>query len=168
LQDMGRDAMEMWDRESSLWSVDCSSTHKSQVADVEILVATRMIIIWICRLCFTGICCLERQLSSCNPDSIPSVRKNILNTHEILLAKIRKNSSQLPVVIESDCGQLVAAVCDRAQDRSSYIHIIISEIKLLLFFGNCECKIIKVDRKQVRLSHCLANWAEQRRELYAG
>ena len=38
-----------------------------------------------------------------------------------------------------------------------FLHII-SEIKLLAGRDR-ECKFVKVDRGQVRVSHCLANWA---------
>jgi hypothetical protein len=147
LQDMGRDAMEMWNRESSLWSVDCSSTHKSRVTDVEILVATRMIIIWICRLRFTGICCLVSWVAATLIlyDRFERIfwTKGKTNTHAILLASqnSKKQHSQLPVVIESDCGQLVAAVCDRAQDPSSYNHIIISEINYYCFLVIVSAKL---------------------------
>jgi ribonuclease HI len=51
--------------------------------------------------------------------------------------------SQLPVIVESDCSQLVAVVCDNVEDRLAYMHIIY-EIKLLCF-SNRECNIVKVD-----------------------
>ena len=39
--------------------------------------------------------------------------------------------SQLPIIIKSDCSQLVSAVGEKSQDRSWFMHII-SEIKLLV------------------------------------
>ena len=51
----------------------------------------------------------------------------------------------------------MAAVGENSQNRSPFLHII-SEIKLLAARDR-ECKFVKVDRGQVRVSHCLANWA---------
>ena len=65
--------------------------------------------------------------------------------------------SSLPIIIDSDCLQLVSAIQDSSQDRSPYLHII-DEIKRLVFAGRV-CNFVKVDRGQVRVSHCLANWA---------
>ena len=56
--------------------------------------------------------------------------------------------SQLPIIIDSDCSQLVATVGDNSQNRSPFLHII-SEIKLLAGRDR-ECKFVKVDRGQVR------------------
>lgn len=65
--------------------------------------------------------------------------------------------SQLPTVIETDCLQLLAAVSSTAQDRSPFMHII-SEIKQLAKQSRV-CTFVKVDRRKVRASHCLANFA---------
>ena len=65
--------------------------------------------------------------------------------------------SQLLILIESDYSQLVAAVRDKMQDRSPYMHII-SEIKKLAKVSRI-CTFVKVDRTQVQASHCLANYA---------
>ena len=65
--------------------------------------------------------------------------------------------SQLLILIESDCSQLVAAVRVKTQDRSPYMHII-SEIKELDKIGRI-CTFVKVDHRQVQASHCLANYA---------
>ena len=65
--------------------------------------------------------------------------------------------SQLPIIIDSDCSQLVASAGTKAQDRSAFLHII-SEIKFIAGSDRV-CNFVKVDRGQVRVSHCLANWA---------
>ena len=46
---------------------------------------------------------------------------------------------------------------DASQDRSPFLHIVF-DIKRLANSGRI-CKFVKVDRGQVRTSHCLANWA---------
>jgi hypothetical protein len=38
--------------------------------------------------------------------------------------------SNLPIIIESDCSQLVSVVLEKSQDRSLYTHMV-SEIKSL-------------------------------------
>jgi CDP-diacylglycerol pyrophosphatase len=65
--------------------------------------------------------------------------------------------SPLPLQIETDCFQLVAVANSTLQDRSPYVHII-SEIRDLAKQGRI-CTFVKVDRRQVRASHCLANFA---------
>jgi ribonuclease HI len=65
--------------------------------------------------------------------------------------------SRLPLVIETDCFQLVSAVQERQPDRSLLMHFI-SEIKRLSSQDRV-CKFVKVDRSQIRVSHCLANFA---------
>ena len=51
----------------------------------------------------------------------------------------------------------MAAIHDASQDRSPYLHIIYV-MKRLASFGR-HCSFVKVDRGQVRVSHCLVNWA---------
>ena len=74
--------------------------------------------------------------------------------------------SQLPIIIDTDCLQLVVAIQEGSLNRSSLMHIV-SEIKSLSS-RNRVCKFVKVDRLQVRVSHCLANFArvERRTELW--
>jgi hypothetical protein len=60
----------------------------------------------------------------------------------------------LQIIIDSDCSQFVVAFLHSSQD---YTHLIL-EFKSLASFGKL-CKFVKVDRGQVRVSHCLANWA---------
>jgi ribonuclease HI len=63
--------------------------------------------------------------------------------------------SQLPIIIESDCAKLIEAMSSRTQDRSSCVHLV-SEIKYLSSHDRV-CVFVKVERSQVRVSHCLAN-----------
>jgi ribonuclease HI len=65
--------------------------------------------------------------------------------------------SHLPIIMETDCSQLVSAILAKSKDRSLYMHLI-SEIKSLAS-GDRLCKFVKVDRGQVRVSHCLVKWA---------
>jgi ribonuclease HI len=65
--------------------------------------------------------------------------------------------TQLPIMIESDCSQLISAIYAKDQDRSPFLHSI-SEIKVLAS-GSSVCNFVKVNRSQVRISHCLANLA---------
>ena len=65
--------------------------------------------------------------------------------------------SPLPIIIDTDCMQMVSMLKDSAVDRSPYLHIIFN-IKRLASAGRI-CNFVKVDREQVRVSHCLANWA---------
>jgi hypothetical protein len=65
--------------------------------------------------------------------------------------------SQLPIIIDSDCSELVSALKNPSQDHSSFLHTI-SGIKILAS-NDRVCNFVKVDRGQVRVSHCLANWA---------
>jgi hypothetical protein len=69
--------------------------------------------------------------------------------------------SQLPIVVEYGCLQLVLAISAKSQDRSSFQNTT-KEIQLLAS-GTRVCKFVKVDRSQVRISHCmcLANWARE-------
>jgi ribonuclease HI len=52
--------------------------------------------------------------------------------------------SQLPIIVDTDCVQLVAMVSDSSPDRSSLVHLI-SEIKRLSSQSR-SCKFVKVDR----------------------
>jgi hypothetical protein len=69
---------------------------------------------------------------------------------------------QFPIIIESDCAQMIEAVRSKEKDRSSYLHLI-SEIKL-----SSQTRVydfVKVERLQVRVSHCLANFARAERHI---
>ena len=103
-----------------------------------------------------------RSLQSCG-DALEAELRSCLEGLELA-----SRYSQLPIIVESDCFQLVASVSDKVQDRSSLMHVI-AEIKEL-FSRFSECKIVKVDRGQVRASHCLANWArtESRTSVWLG
>jgi ribonuclease HI len=70
--------------------------------------------------------------------------------------------SQLPIIIDSDCSELVSALKNPSQDRSAFLHTI-SGIKRLAS-NDRVCNFVKVDRGQVRVSHCLANWARTERQ----
>jgi ribonuclease HI len=65
--------------------------------------------------------------------------------------------SHFPIIIESDCSQLISAIISKVRDRSSHLHII-SEIQVIARSSGY-CNFVKVDRSQVRISHCLANRA---------
>jgi ribonuclease HI len=65
--------------------------------------------------------------------------------------------THLPIMIETDCSQLISSIHAKEQDRSPFLHSI-SEIKELAS-GSRLCNFVKVDRSQVRISHCLANLA---------
>jgi ribonuclease HI len=67
------------------------------------------------------------------------------------------HQSQLPIIIESDCVELVAAVNSLAPDRSPFFHWV-DEIRNLAN-QNRQCVFIKVHRSQVRVSDFLANIA---------
>jgi hypothetical protein len=65
--------------------------------------------------------------------------------------------SPLPVIVESDCFQVIHVASEKSLDRSPFLNII-SDIR---FLSNQDrvCKFVKVDRSEVRISHCLANFA---------
>jgi hypothetical protein len=69
--------------------------------------------------------------------------------------------STLPIIIETDCSRLVDVVKASTQDRSSLMYLI-SDIKSLSSQGRA-CKFVKVERSQIRVSHCLANLAQTNR-----
>jgi ribonuclease HI len=69
--------------------------------------------------------------------------------------------SALPIIIDTDCSQLVSLVLAKGIDRSPY-HSLVSEIKFLASSGRA-CSFVKVDRGQVRVSHVLANFARTER-----
>jgi hypothetical protein len=52
---------------------------------------------------------------------------------------------------------LISAVLDKDQYRSPFLHSI-AEIKVLASSSGV-CSFVKVDRSQVRISHCLVNLA---------
>ncbi|KAK1608923.1 hypothetical protein QYE76_032596 [Lolium multiflorum] len=58
--------------------------------------------------------------------------------------------SELPIIIDTDCSQLVATVQDHSLDRSSLMHLFL-EIKRLSS-QNRICKFVKVDTSQIRVS----------------
>ena len=92
-----------------------------------------------------------RSLQAC-PEALEAELCSCLEGLELTI-----QHCQLQIIVESDCSQLVSAVAEKSQDRSSFMNII-SDIKLLASSFR-ECKIVKVDRGQVRISHCLANCA---------
>lgn len=61
-------------------------------------------------------------------------------------------------IIDTDCI-IVKAVQDRQPDRS---RLIIAEIKRFSSVDSV-CKFVKVDRSQVRVSHCIVNFAKTER-----
>jgi ribonuclease HI len=65
--------------------------------------------------------------------------------------------SDLPIIVETDCSFLKSAATSITQDRSPFMHLI-ADIKRLAKNYRV-CKFVKVDRSQVRSSHCLANMA---------
>jgi ribonuclease HI len=69
--------------------------------------------------------------------------------------------SQLPIIVETDCSQLVAATKSLAQDRSPFLFWI-AELLALVNQGRV-CTFVKVERSQVRVSHILANLARVER-----
>jgi hypothetical protein len=58
--------------------------------------------------------------------------------------------SQFPIIIDTDCVQIVTVVQDRQLDRSPLLHLV-SEIKRLSFLDRV-CKFVRVDCSQVRVS----------------
>jgi hypothetical protein len=76
--------------------------------------------------------------------------------------------SPLPIIVETDCSQLVAATKASTRDRSPLLHLI-SEIEHLASQVS-NCVFVKVERSQVRVSHYLANMArvERRSETWLG
>jgi ribonuclease HI len=71
--------------------------------------------------------------------------------------------SPLPVIVESDCFQVIRVASEKSLDRSPFLNII-SDIR---FLSNQDrvCKFVKVDRSEVRISHCLA---EKRTVVWPG
>jgi ribonuclease HI len=76
--------------------------------------------------------------------------------------------SHLPIIVETDCSQVVAAVNSSKQDRSSVLFWV-DELKALVNQDRV-CKFVKVERSQVRVSHVLANSAraERRNAIWLG
>jgi hypothetical protein len=74
----------------------------------------------------------------------------------------------LPIIVETDCSQVVAAVNSSKQDRSSVLFWV-DELKALVNQDRV-CKFVKVERSQVRVSHVLANSAraERRNAFWLG
>jgi ribonuclease HI len=75
--------------------------------------------------------------------------------------KLTLQYCQLPIVIDIDCSQVVSAVQNRHPDRSPLLHLV-SEIKRCFSLDRM-CKFVRVDRSQIRVSHCLANFARVER-----
>lgn len=71
------------------------------------------------------------------------------------------HQSQLPIIVETDCVQQVAATKSPTQDRSPFLHWI-AELRALVNQGR-DCTFVKVERSQVRVSHILANSARVER-----
>jgi hypothetical protein len=67
------------------------------------------------------------------------------------------HNSVLPIIVETDCSQLIAAVKSSGQDRSPFLHLV-SQIKLLAN-QRSEWVFVKVEQSMVRVSHGLANLA---------
>jgi ribonuclease HI len=76
--------------------------------------------------------------------------------------------TDLPIIIESDYAQLVQAATWSSTDRSPYNNLVL-DIRLLLS-QRLDFSIVKVVRVQVRVSHCLANFArtEHRSMIWLG
>jgi ribonuclease HI len=76
--------------------------------------------------------------------------------------------SPYPIIVETDCAQLVEAINSSVQDRSPFLHWV-SEIRTLCNQEH-ECVFVKVERSQVRVSHDLANYARLERltDLWLG
>jgi hypothetical protein len=64
---------------------------------------------------------------------------------------------QLPVIVETDCSQLVAAAKGNTIDRSLLVHLI-SELRILSSHERVS-DVVKVERSQIWVSHNLANLA---------
>ena len=65
--------------------------------------------------------------------------------------------SELPIIVDTDCSQLVAMIKAPRPDRSVHTSIV-AENKELVNRGRL-CSFVKVDRGQVMVSHVLANFA---------
>jgi hypothetical protein len=72
------------------------------------------------------------------------------------------------IIIKSNCAQVIAAVKELTPGRSPYMNII-ADIKFLASQDRV-CNFVKVDRSEVKVSHCLANFAraEHRTEFWLG
>jgi ribonuclease HI len=80
--------------------------------------------------------------------------------------KLAVQHSELPILVETDCRQLVSMATSKERDRSSLLHLV-SELKFLCSSSRV-CSIVKVERSQIRVSHHLANLArvERRSEFW--
>jgi hypothetical protein len=65
--------------------------------------------------------------------------------------------SHKPVIVETDCSNLIVAATGTTQDRSPLVHLI-SEIRFLVN-GSRQISFVKVDRSHNWVSHYLANYA---------
>jgi hypothetical protein len=65
--------------------------------------------------------------------------------------------SELPIIVESDCYQLIAATKHKSLDRSPPAHLV-SELRFLSSHDRV-LEIVYVERSQIGISHNLANLA---------
>jgi ribonuclease HI len=77
-------------------------------------------------------------------------------------------NSQFPIIVETDCAQLVVAAKSYVQDRSPLLHLVY-EIRALANQGTI-CTFVKVEQTYVRVSHFLANFPrmEHRTTIWLG
>ena len=67
----------------------------------------------------------------------------------------------LPIIVETDCAQMVSVVKEDSRDRSSCCYFI-NELRALANQDRV-ISFVKVERSQVRVSHVLANFARTER-----
>jgi ribonuclease HI len=71
--------------------------------------------------------------------------------------RLALEQSNKPIIMESDCYSLLSVGQTKTMDRSNLMHLM-EEIKSLVK-GSRDISFVKVDRSEVRVSHCLANFA---------
>jgi hypothetical protein len=76
-------------------------------------------------------------------------------------ARLSTPTLSAPVIVETDCSQLVVASTNSVQDRSPFVFWV-AELRALVSRDRI-CNIVKVERSQVRVSHVLANFARMER-----
>jgi hypothetical protein len=76
--------------------------------------------------------------------------------------------SELPIIVETDCSQLVEATKSSTRDRLPLLHLV-SEIKRLASQDRV-CTFVKVEHSRVRVSHYLVNLVrvEHRTQFWLG
>jgi hypothetical protein len=99
-----------------------------------------------------------RSLCSCEE----ALKTELMACLEGLELAVAHNS--LPMIIDLDCSQLISAVLATSHDPSPYLHII-SNIQALAR-GSTICNFVNVDHNQVKISHCLANWARENLTMF--